>query len=71
MAADLPIWVIYDHPRDFPDKFVARLWLGEKPTEEVMISGNIRALRMQLQREGFVRLERRYEDDAKIVETWL
>jgi len=67
----LPIWVIYDHPRDYPDHFVARLHVGETPTEELMLSNNIEALRIQLEREGLVRLGRHMDDDAKIVETWL
>jgi hypothetical protein len=26
-----PMWTVYEHPADQPDKFVVRVWYGEVP----------------------------------------
>lgn len=68
----LTIWVVYDHPLDYPDKFVARAWIGEEPTASIMIADDIEKLRDVLQLEmGLVKLMPSPEDDPKILETWL
>jgi hypothetical protein len=42
----LNMWVIYDHPRDMPDCFVARLWRIEAgrttPTQALRAAGTLR-----------------------------
>ncbi len=62
----VPLVVIYDSPKDFPGKVVARVWNGEKnrPTNvyceyEVMSAGFI------------FKFPRTPEDDACIVETYM
>ena len=71
---DLPMWVVYDHPKDFPDVFVARKWLvraGETvATTEILTAKTIDILRDALPR-GLVRLERSDHDDQAIREVWL
>ena len=75
-------WTIYDHPRDFPDDFVARKWTA--------INGEVRAwphayfndpdidrvrayVRRAIQITGFapVCFERMPKDDPVIVEVWV
>lgn len=68
---ELPIWTVYDHPRDFPNVFVARLWMNDKPTGEIMLSRDLEKLRDMLQAKGLVKLMRHETDDPVIVETWL
>lgn len=65
------IWVIYDHPRDFPNDFVARRWVGEEATREIICAKTVNALRDMLEGRGLVRLERHHSDDPVIMETWL
>lgn len=67
----LPIWVVYDHPSDFPDDYVARLWQGESPTDTVISHADLRSVRLELWMKGLVRLDRAEGDDPKILETWL
>jgi len=67
----LPIWVVYDRPSDFPDCFVARLWMGEKPTDEMMMSADLGQMRRALECRGKVRVDRSPDDHPRIVETWL
>lgn len=67
----LTIWVIYDHPIDFPSNYVARKHLNERPTSELMIAPDIEQIRWVLQLRGFICFPRQEGDDPKIVECWL
>lgn len=66
----LNIWVIYDHPDDFPDQFTARRWVLDRPTDEYLFADTLDELRGKLP-PGLVRLQRDPADDPKIVESWL
>jgi len=67
----LTLWVIYDHPRDYPREFVARKWVGEEPSGEILCSYSVRPLQEALRRRGLRRIERHSRDDPVIVESWL
>lgn len=71
----LMMWTIYDHPKDHPDCFVARLWFvtsdGPMPTDAIMLNADLEVLRVQLERHGLYCLKRFSDDDPKIVEVWL
>ena len=70
----LPIWTVYDHPKDFPDGFVARLHLVEKSGEaatDQTIECDLEQLRWIFERVGLVMIPRSLQDDSKIVESWL
>jgi len=69
----LPMWVVYDHPRDYPDSFVARRWLTDQPTQAIIVDTTLDEVRRRIQRAmpGAVRLARFLNDDPKIVEVWL
>jgi hypothetical protein len=72
----LPMWVVYDHPRDHPDSFVARLWLTlPEPgaTPQLMTAPTLAELREKIQAHApwMVMLARDVHDDPAIVETWL
>lgn len=66
----LPIWTVYDHPRDFPGAFVARLSILDKPTAKLLHSDTLEGLRAQLP-NGLTCLQRSPSDDPVIVECWL
>lgn len=74
-AHDLPIWTVYDHPKDYPTQLVARLWkLTGEPTPIVLTADTLDALREAIQdATDFVLtpLPRQPHDDPCIVETWL
>jgi len=70
----LPMWVVYDHPLDFPNAYLARLWLTlpkAEATSQYMACADLEPLRDQLASMGFVKLDRHDSDDAKIIETWV
>lgn len=67
------MWVVYDHPIDFPDWWVARRFDGPVPTDEVITAPSAPVLRSML-REAWpdlVRFSRSEGDDPKIAEVWL
>jgi hypothetical protein len=70
----LALWTVYDHPSDFPDRFIARLWLvsrtGTVMTEETVSAATLEELRDRLP-SGLCRLDRDPSDDPVVVETWL
>ncbi|MBR8291118.1 MULTISPECIES: hypothetical protein [Burkholderia] len=70
MPYDLAIWVIYDSPIDLPGRFVARKWLLDRPTSELLQGKTLTELRGKLP-AGLTRLPRDPSDDAKIVESWI
>lgn len=70
MSDPLPLWVIYDRPTDMPNAFVARKWLNDVPTHEVLQAGTLDGLRSLLPR-GLHLLPRDPADDPKIVEVWI
>jgi hypothetical protein len=71
-SSSLSMWVVYDHPLDYPDKFVARLWVGEQPTQSIIIANDLAMIRDTLCFEMHkVCLARNPEDDPKILEMWL
>lgn len=65
------LWTVYDHPRDYPNQFVARRFDVDQPTSDVFVADDLETLREILAAEGLTRLARDPDDDAKIVEVWL
>jgi hypothetical protein len=73
----LAMWTVYDHPKDYPDKYVARrfdvLPTGEAwPSDSIMITDTLEHMReIMVTQLHLVCLTRNEDDDPKIVETWL
>ena len=66
-------WIIYQHPKDFPESFVVRRWeIGAArliATGDVSIFDNLAQARASI--PGYtVRFPRATSDDPHIVETW-
>lgn len=66
----LEMFVIYDHPRDFPGHFVVRRWVGGKPTPDFAIADTLEAARAEVP-PSLYRLPHQPGEDTVIVETWL
>ena len=75
-GAVMVVWVIYDHPKDFPDVFVARPQFAMQdgsvvPCPLAFMHEDIDVIRNALAGIGLTCMARDPNDDAKIVETWL
>lgn len=73
MPDGLPMWVVYDHPTDYPDRLVARYWDGTRPTATILTDHDLVSLRHKIRAEGpdLIRFMRAPEDDPKILEVWV
>lgn len=69
-VGDDSIWVVYEAPPDFPDKYVARRLHGNRPTADFVIGDTLNDVRSKLP-EGLFRIERSDRDDPMIRESWI
>lgn len=70
----LSMWVIYDHPLDYPTEFVARrheVDTAHRVTDDVITADTIDDLRELFTDRGLYCILRSDGDDPYIVETWL
>lgn len=73
----LTVWVVYDHPSDFPDHVVVRGQdivrgqLDPVPHKNALLFASLDDARAVLQREGLTRVPRHPSDDGRIVESWV
>ena len=67
---DLFIWTVYDHPKDYPNDFVVRVWNYDKPTKIVHTGKTLEDARRHIP-DGLIKLDRLPQDDPCIVEVWL
>ncbi len=70
MIGKLPIWVVYERPTDYPDGFIARLWLNDQPQKVTVKGKTLSEVRMGLPPDLFP-MARSPGDDPCIVEVWL
>ena len=69
-----PVFTIYYNPKDFPKKYVVRLFDGDKPMRLLAVKDTLEQARATIPQEppfGFMRVNRDVKDDPAIVETWL
>lgn len=66
----LPMICIYDHPEDYPDNFVARVWDVNSPTHLVALADTLEGIRATIP-PNMTRMPRSLRDDPVIVEVWI
>ena len=75
MTDALSIWTVYKHPKDRPDKYVARRFevdaAGPRPTADLIATDTLEQVRMAMMDLHLVCLMRNEEDDPVIIESWL
>ena len=67
---DTSVWVVYESPQDFPDKYVARRLHLSRPTGDFVVGDTLIDVRAQLPK-GLFRIERSEQDDPQIRESWI
>jgi hypothetical protein len=75
-GAVMTVWVVYDHPTDYPDAYVARPQFvmadhSVMACKLAFINDNLDVIRDALVEAGLHCLSRMPGDDPKIMETWL
>lgn len=68
--SDLKMITIYKNPKDFPGKYVARLFINGKATIVAMVKDDIEEIR-ELLPCYCIPMQRSLLDDPVIVETWI
>jgi hypothetical protein len=64
-------WVIYDHPADYPEHFVARVFVLDQPQRKIMLTGDLEHFRKMFRERGYTLFPRDPSDDPAIVESWM
>lgn len=75
---EVSIWTVYEKPSDYPLSFVARRFVLDRPTTDLVVAPDLESVRNWLQMHAHeygefcgVRLERDPLDEPQIVEGWL
>lgn len=66
----IPMIVIYEKPKDFPNNYIARLWDTNKPTNIAVVRDTLEELREVIPNH-MVKFDRNIDDDKVIVEVWV
>ena len=66
----LPVFTVFYNPKDFPGKYVARLFDGKAPLRLLAVKETLEEIRAAIPPD-YVRFERSAEDDPVIVEVWM
>lgn len=71
----MKLWTIYAHPDDYPQGYVTRQWILDGPggatrPGPARYRPDLESARAAVP-EGLHRIERSWDDDPKIVETWI
>ena len=69
-TSKFPLICIYNNPKDYPGKYVARLWDTNIPTHTIAIADNLEEIRETKPAEMVI-MGRQPQDDPIIVETWI
>jgi len=68
---ELPIITVYFNTKDFPGKYVARLFEAPLPTKYHVVADSLEEVRKSIPYGRFSRLDRSEVDDPVIVEIWI
>lgn len=66
----MEIWVVYDHPQDYPDFYIARKFYSDRPTHRILKSQSLTEIREILKSKG-LRAISEEGGDPVIIESWI
>ena len=68
----VPFIAVYKHPEDFPEKYVARVYELDKPTDTLMIKDTLKEIEMDIRKNtGMTFIPRGVEDALSLVGVWM
>lgn len=68
-----PVICVYKHPDDYPNKCVARIFDGTKPTNTVITRNTVDEIREDISKHfpAMLPFKRWKEDHKSVVESWI
>lgn len=63
----LPVIAVYKHPDDYPDKYVARIFDTDKPTNAIVLRDSLIEIKRDIEKTGMTFLMRGAEDEPALV----
>ena len=70
MGYKYPLIMIYEHPEDYPDCYVARVFNEDKPTNICAIAKTYEELREKWCLSGWAMVSNHRDDDPSVYEIW-
>lgn len=68
----VPIIAVYQHPEDFQEKYVARVYELDKPTDTLMIKDTLEEIETDIRKNtGMTFIPRGAEDVLSLVGVWM
>lgn len=68
----VPVIVVYEHPSDYPEYYVARIFNVDKPTDTIMLKDTLEEIQEDVRNNtNMMFMLRGAEDDPCIVGVWL
>lgn len=69
---NFPYIAVYEHPEDFPEKYVARVWDMDKPTDTIIVKDELREIEEDIRENtNLTFLPRGMEDVISLVGVWM
>lgn len=66
-----PLITIFFNPKDMPNKYIARLFDMQSPTNIVVIGDSIDDIRKTIPKDRFILIPRKDNDHESVVEVWM
>ena len=63
-------WIVYDHPFDYPDSYVAKQFINQIETERFILSSKLEGVVETLLERGFT-CQKTVKDDNEIIQVWI
>ncbi|MBQ8559070.1 MAG: hypothetical protein IJ439_03695 [Tyzzerella sp.] len=68
----LPVIAIYDHPKDYPEYYVARVFDTDRPTDTIILKDTLAAVQEDIRdNTNMIFFNRGADDDKCIVGAWM
>ena len=67
----IPVVAVYKSPKDYPDKYVARVFDLDRPTRFVFVADTYQELLDKIPVQQLTRMDRDPKDGPAIVEVWM
>lgn len=64
---NLPLIAVFEHPRDYPEKIVARIFDGERPSNTILLKDKITDMMAELATTSMVWMPPHKDDPSNLI----